>query len=182
MTIKQAFEKLTATCSAGMKNPFFIMRNLHDAFADISDKIVDAQGDKVTVTQTLTEGTEIGSINVNNNATILYAPAGSSGVEYVAAETKIGTFLGNDLYRQVIHSTDSISLSANQTADIAIVENVIPRNMYVMALENGIWYKLPTEGLMVNYNVSSGKCQLYAKTSWAITEIYFVIEYEKISV
>lgn len=41
MTIKQAFEKLAATCSAGMKNPFFIMRNLHDAFADIAGKIVD---------------------------------------------------------------------------------------------------------------------------------------------
>lgn len=44
MTIKQAFEKLTAVTAAAMKNPFFVNRRLHETFADIADKIVDGGG------------------------------------------------------------------------------------------------------------------------------------------
>ena len=44
MTIKEAFTKLTAVTAAAMKNPFFVMRKLHDAFADISDKVIDSGG------------------------------------------------------------------------------------------------------------------------------------------
>lgn len=79
ITIKQAFQKLAMVTGAALKNPWFIGRNLNQAFADIADNIVDEGGDKVTVTQTLTEGTEIGSIKVNNDTTVLYAPAGGGG-------------------------------------------------------------------------------------------------------
>lgn len=44
MTIKQAFQRLAAVCGAGMKNPFFVQRNLHDTFAIIAD---DIEGDAV---------------------------------------------------------------------------------------------------------------------------------------
>lgn len=44
MTIKQAFEKLTMVCGAALKNPFFVMRNLHDAFADIAANIEGGGG------------------------------------------------------------------------------------------------------------------------------------------
>ena len=136
-------------------------------------------GSSVEVTQIQSSGTKIANITVGEESTDIYAPDPS--IAYVAAETKIGKFLGNDLYRQVIHLTDAITISASQAADLATIENIAPRNMYVMAYENGIWYKGPTEGLMLNYVTSNGKIQLYATTSWAITEIYLVIEYEKVS-
>lgn len=91
LTIKQAFEALSDACANGMKNPFFVMRRLKESFADVASKVVDASGDKVTVTQTLTEGTEIGSIKVNNNTTTLYAPAGGSGgLDYSTTEQDTG--------------------------------------------------------------------------------------------
>ena len=136
-------------------------------------------GSSVEVTQIQSSGTKIANITVGEESTDIYSPDPS--IAYVTAETKIGSFLGNDIYRQVIHSTDTISLSASHGADIATIENIIPRNMYVMAYESGIWYKVATEGLMLNYVASSGKVQLYATTSWTITEIYLVIEYEKVS-
>ena len=80
LTIKQAFEALSDACANGMKNPFFVMRRLKESFADVASKVVDASGDKVTVTQTVTEGTEIGSIKVNNDTTKLYAPASDAKV------------------------------------------------------------------------------------------------------
>ena len=74
MTIKEAFQKLTMVCGAALKNPFFVQRNLHDAFADIAENIVDASGDKVTVTPITDSGTKIAEIKVNNTTSELYAP------------------------------------------------------------------------------------------------------------
>lgn len=45
MTIKEAFEKLTDMTAAAMKNPFFVIRKLHTAFADIADEIEDGSGE-----------------------------------------------------------------------------------------------------------------------------------------
>ena len=74
ITIKQAFEKLAMVTGAAVKNPWFVGRNLNQAFADIADNVVDAGGDKVTVTQTVTSGIEIASIKVNDDTTKLYTP------------------------------------------------------------------------------------------------------------
>ena len=41
MTIKQAFQKLTAELGANLRNPFFVGRALHRACAEIADDIVD---------------------------------------------------------------------------------------------------------------------------------------------
>lgn len=42
LTIKQAFEKLAMVTGAAVKNPWFIGRNLNQAFAEIADNITDA--------------------------------------------------------------------------------------------------------------------------------------------
>lgn len=106
LTIKQAFEALSDACANGMKNPFFVMRRLKESFADVASK-VEAGGDKVTVTQTLTEGTEIGSIKVNNDTTKLYAPAGSSGQNYSTNERVIGKWIDGttDVYEKYFNIT-----------------------------------------------------------------------------
>lgn len=44
MTIKEAFTLLANKVGSGMKNPFFIARNLHDAFAEIAEKIEGGGG------------------------------------------------------------------------------------------------------------------------------------------
>lgn len=99
MTIKEAFEKLTSVCAAGMKNPFFVMRKLHDAFADIADKIEGGGGggSTVEVTQIVSTGTKIATITVDDTPTDLYAP-NVSVVQTVTEGTKIGSVAGTDLY------------------------------------------------------------------------------------
>lgn len=43
MTIKEAFEALSSACAKGMKNPFFVMRNLSQNFANVADKIEETK-------------------------------------------------------------------------------------------------------------------------------------------
>ena len=98
MTIKEAFEKLTSVCAAGMKNPFFVMRKLHDAFADIADKIEGGGGGStVEVTQVVSTGTKIATITVNDTPTDLYAP-NTEVVQTLTEGTKIGSVAGTDLF------------------------------------------------------------------------------------
>lgn len=86
ITIKQAFQKLAMVTGAALKNPWFIGRNLNQAFADIADNIVDEGGSTIEVEAELTEGTEIGTITVDGDETVLYAPT--------APEIPQWTFLG----------------------------------------------------------------------------------------
>ena len=44
MTIKQAFQKLTADLSSGLRNPFFVGRILHQDFAEIAEEIEGGGG------------------------------------------------------------------------------------------------------------------------------------------
>ena len=74
ITIKQAFQKLAMVTGAALKNPWFIGRNLNQAFADIADNIAEDSGDKVTVTPITDSGTKIATIKVNNTTSELYAP------------------------------------------------------------------------------------------------------------
>ena len=80
LTIKQAFAALSDACANGMKNPFFVMRRLKESFADVADKVVDASGDKVTVTPITDSGTKIAEIKVNNTTSELYAPTSDAKV------------------------------------------------------------------------------------------------------
>lgn len=130
LTIKQAFEALSDACANGMKNPFFVMRRLKESFADVASKVVDASGDKVTVTQTLTEGTQIGSIKVNNDTTVLYAPAGGSGgIDYSTDEKDTGLkwIDGKSIYQKTIvireNNVDKFTKSGSNYV------NVLPSNI-----------------------------------------------------
>lgn len=110
MTIKEAFEKLTDVTAAAMKNPFFIMRKLHSAFADIADKIEGGGGGStVVVTPIVESGTKIATITVDDVDSDLYAP-NVAVVQTVTAGTKIGSVAGTDLYAplDVYSTTDTI--------------------------------------------------------------------------
>lgn len=69
MTIKQAFEKLTMVCGAALKNPFFVQRNLHDAFADIAANI-DAGGGSSSAEDVSYDNTDSGLTAENVQAAI----------------------------------------------------------------------------------------------------------------
>lgn len=122
LTIKQAFEALSDACANGMKNPFFVMRRLKESFADVASK-VEAGGDKVTVTQTLTEGTEIGSIKVNNTTTELYAPA--SVHEYSTNEQIVGKWIdGSDIAEKTITGL-SVATSGASWVTVAALSDAV---------------------------------------------------------
>lgn len=98
MTIKQAFEKLTMVCGAALKNPFFVQRNLHDAFADIAANIEESGGGStVVVTPIVESGTKIATVTVDGDDSDLYAP-NVSVVQTVTEGTKIGSVAGTDLF------------------------------------------------------------------------------------
>ena len=97
MTIKEAFQKLANDLSASLRNPFFVGRTLHDDFADIADKIVDAGGSTVTVTPVVTEGTKIATITVDGTGKDLYAPE-TEVMQVVTEGTKIATINETDIY------------------------------------------------------------------------------------
>ena len=133
LTIKQAFEALSDACANGMKNPFFVMRRLKESFADVASKVVDASGDKVTVTQTLTEGTEIGSIKVNNDTTVLYAPAssGGGGFNFSTEEQVIGSWTdGKILYQKTFTGTSQINGNAWTDTGITLPSDIIIQNAF----------------------------------------------------
>lgn len=81
MNIKQAFTKLTEITSKGMRNPFYVMRNLNAAFAniasdlddsskvfiDVSNVIKGVTSFKDTVTYTATENCYISLYIVGRN-------------------------------------------------------------------------------------------------------------------
>lgn len=139
MTIKEAFEQLSATVKKGMKNPFFVMRNLSEKFGEIADNVVDAGGDKVTVTQTLTEGTEIGSIKVNNNTTVLYAPNASAGGGYNYSTNEVNTgrkwIDGRDIYSKCFNN---VTVKQTQDAQLSVpYSNVIAVNCFGPAIASG---------------------------------------------
>ena len=126
LTIKQAFEALSDACANGMKNPFFVMRRLKESFADVASKVVDASGDKVTVTQTLTEGTEIGSIKVNNATTVLYAPAGGGGggggIDYSTTEQDTGLkwIDGKSIYQRTYNFDTDYNIPNSSTTSFSL--------------------------------------------------------------
>lgn len=151
LTIKQAFEALSDACANGMKNPFFVMRRLKESFADVASKVVDAQGDKVTVTQTLTTGTEIGSVKVNNTTTKLYAPEGGGGNNYSTSETKVGKWIdGSDIYAKTIDmglSNNATGMSYQATHGIASFSHIVKCEF--------VAYKTNTSGFMVNCSTAN---------------------------
>lgn len=104
MTIKEAFEALGNACAKGMKNPFFVMKRLKEAFADVADKVVDAGGSIVSVTPITDSGTKIATVTVDGEDTDLYAPENNTA--YSTTEKKIGKWAdGSDLYQLTMEQT-----------------------------------------------------------------------------
>lgn len=153
MTIKEAFEKLTATCSAGMKNPFFIMRNLHDAFADIAGKI-EGGGSEVEVTQVVTSGTKIATIKVDDDSTDLYAP--KNEIAYSSTEHKIGTWIdGSDVYEKS-YSITSLSFVNNA----AVIDSSLSSSNCTIVEYNGGAYTSSGAGVSL--------CGIPAIATWEV--------------
>lgn len=120
MTIKEAFEKLTATCSAGMKNPFFIMRNLHDAFADIADKIVDGGGSSAEDISYDNSDSGLNADKVQSAIDELADDLGKvvSPISYSTTEQKTGLKWtdGKDIYQKTVHITALPSTPYTETS------------------------------------------------------------------
>lgn len=115
MTIKQAFEKLTMVCGAALKNPFFVQRNLHDAFADIAANIEESGGGStVEVTQVLESGTKIATVTVDEVPTDLYAPTPASE-DYSTTERVVGKWIDGttDVYERTFYNSN-LTLTDNQ--------------------------------------------------------------------
>ena len=165
MTLKDIAKQLT-TAVQTVPNLVQILRDgLEEATA----------GSTVEVTQVVSSGTKIASVTVDDESTDLYAPDAS----VVSAETKICTFLGNDLYRQVI-ALGTITLSPNQEATITtIAQGLIPRLILATGCEHGIWYQIPDPDVRIIYNSESGDIKITVFSNWAITDGYLIIEYEK---
>ena len=175
MTIKQAFEKLTATTAAAMKNPFFVMRKLHDAFADIADKIVDSGGSTVTVEAVLTEGTKIATVTIDGDDTDLYAPA-SNSQDYSPTEHVIGKWIDGttDVYEKTIAYTPESSISGKTAvASISNTEFVlIHEACAVNSAENRMWL-LPV--ISTDVGCESGTVYLYiTNDTWSTDWTFYV--------
>lgn len=93
MTIKEAFQKLSKVTNAGVKNPWFVIRNLGQTFADVADKIEGGGGggSTVEVVPILESGTKIATISVDDDDYDLYAPAGSGENAWTLVGTQTGT-------------------------------------------------------------------------------------------
>lgn len=155
-------------------------------------------GDTVEVTQTLTSGTEIGSIKVGDETTVLYAPEGGSGssteVEnmyvnidrYTEDEIVIGEYMGKPLYRKVItdrtvgssNATESISLTSLSVSkivnyDIFIDQGGVSKipNGYRNS-DNSIWFTASaTPSVITTIRANAGH--------WAGSNYYIILEYTK---
>lgn len=173
MTIKQAFEKLTAVTAAAMKNPFFVMRKLHDAFADVADKIVDGGGSTVSVEAILTEGTKIATITVDGDDTDLYAPTASSGINYSTTEHVIGKWIDNsDIYERTFTSL-SIGLLDDWVNTVDISQMNVSECIGASGWDNG------TYQVTLNTKIDSGYIQVYMPGMAGITLTKISIKYTK---
>lgn len=203
MTITEAFEKLTATTAAAMKNPFFVMRKLHDAFADIADKIegggggstvevtpivesgtkiatitvddtpADLYAPTVAVVQTLTEGTKIGSVA----GTDLFAPADSGDV-YSTTDTVVGTWNGNkNVHRVIVNLSEDLSFHGQGTDMPSEVTSAISGCDYVLQCLGLAKNSTLKTSAVLSLEYINSKWTGYSSEDWTIDS--FVIVYVK---
>lgn len=181
MTIKEAFEKLTATTAAAMKNPFFVMRKLHDAFADIADKIEGGGGggSTVVVTPIVESGTKIATISVDDVDSDLFAPNPDiPGEDYSTTDTVVGSWLGNkDVHRVVVNLSEDLSFHGQGTDMPAAVTSAISGCDYVLqciGLANNSTLKTSAP---ISLEYITNKWTGYSSEDWTIDS--FVITYVK---
>lgn len=123
MTIKEAFEKLAESVKKGMKNPFFVMRNLSNDLEDISENI-DGGGSEVEVDPLYNEGIPIADISVDGETSRLYTPYITTIDLYSDTEHKVGVWyhdsISEDVYERMLTFTNGISASG----DLAIAHGI----------------------------------------------------------
>lgn len=150
MTIKEAFQKLANDLSASLRNPFFVGRTLHDDFADIADKIVDAGGSTVTVTPVVTEGTKIATITVDGTGKDLYAPE-TVVTQVVTEGTKIATINETDIYAP--SSGGGIDYSTTeQDTGLKWIDNSA---IYQITIDLGVFGNVTGQVVNIAHNISN---------------------------
>lgn len=114
ITIKEAFQKLSKVTNAGVKNPWFVIRNLGQTFADVADNIEEGGGggSTVEVTQVLESGTKIATITVDDTPTDLFAPNAYVPISYSTTEQDTGTTWtdGRHVYQKTYSFENAVSL------------------------------------------------------------------------
>lgn len=149
----------------------------------INEKWVNAS--QPTIPSDLTDLDDVTITSPANGDTLIYdngawkngVPA--SGVSYVATETKIGTYLGQDLYRQIF---TGLSITLNQNAWTTLSGINIPNGK---DLVNAVCYGTYTEQYIINctkvhLNSADGTIELRnVESSTTLTAI--MLEYTKAS-
>ena len=118
MTIKQAFEKLTMVCGAALKNPFFVQRNLHDAFADIAANIEEGGGGASSAEDVSYDNTDSGLTATDVQAAIdeivAEMPSGRSH-NYSTTEQVVGKWIdGTTDVCEIVLTGISLSLNGSE--------------------------------------------------------------------
>ena len=178
MTIKQAFEKLTANLSSSLRNPFFVGRTLHDTFADIAENI-DAGGSS-SAEDVSYDNTDSGLTADDVQAAIdevvdLIPEIGYSTIEQ---NTGLKWIDGSDVYKCVVSGLNvsistgwsegfATSLNIKNIVDVKLFDATNPNNMLAIFISDVQVYN---GGVRVSNNVS---------TTRTITEM--IIEYTKAS-
>lgn len=187
MTIKQAFEKLAKVCAAGLKNPWFVQRNLHDAFVDIADKIEGGGGgSSVEVTQILESGTKVATITVDDTPTDIYAPSGGGGGDW----TYLGSVSGQNaialpsnfkellVFSVPVPSSASVMFSYHYLADV--INRVTYKPYLTMGFSNdtttfygGAMYEFTNVQSAEQLKLVSAKYQGSDRTNDCKTVVYY---------
>lgn len=125
MTIKEAFQLLADKISSGMKNPFIIARNLHDACAEIAEKVEGGGGgDTVDAYDVTYQQSTVG-------ATLEYI---QQGIQYsTTKERYVGRWIDGKAIYQKTWADLSIASSGNNWVYFNTptdIENIISFNAF----------------------------------------------------
>lgn len=181
MTIKQAFEKLTMVCGAALKNPFFVQRNLHDAFADIAANIEEGGGggSTVEVTQVVSTGTKIATITVDDTPTDLYAPNPViPGDDYTGTDTVIGSWFGTkSVHRVVVTLSEDLAFHGQGTDMPSEVTSAISGCDYVIRCIGLAKNSTLKTSAPISLEYINSKWTGYSSEDWTIDS--FILDYVK---
>ena len=142
ITIKEAFQKLSKVTNAGVKNPWFVIRNLGQTFADVADNIEEGGGggSTVEVTQVLESGTKIATITVDDTPTDLYAPAAYTPINFSTEEQDTGiTFVdGKKIYQKTMLVTFPSNIVDGTTKYNTVAHNISNFGSYIRSWISGV--------------------------------------------
>lgn len=195
ITIKQAFQKLAMVTGAGVKNPWFVIRNLAQTFADVADNI-DGGGDKVTVTPITDSGTKIANIKVNNttselytpdvevtqtitegteiaeiNGTKIYAPAGGGAWTYQGQFQEVGIVEVPTTAKEILAVGRGMPSGGSAVSHCSIL---VPTDLISSTMQ-AFEVSTPSGELIIYISISSGKfrCSMGSATTYTTCKVYY---------